>query len=148
MLLRWREASPSLFGGNSGPPMLRVGASNKTDGTKPSESLESTTGLVRVAQGSLFKPCGFSMFGPLRVAPATGFSRGGPLMWTQYAHNELKDEFVEATGSLRLPHSNGLFNGTKPICIENKGRLEKQTQTKPKNEPNGYLQLADSKALS
>jgi hypothetical protein len=33
--------------------------------------------------------------------------------------------------------SNGLFNGTKPICIENKGSLEERTQTKPISKPLG-----------
>jgi hypothetical protein len=30
--------------------------------------------------------------------------------------------------------NNGLFNGTKPIYVENKGSLEEQTQTKPISE--------------
>jgi hypothetical protein len=56
-------------------------------------------------------------------------------MWTPEAHDELKNEFVEATSSRRLLQKRSthkrLFNGTKPISVENKGYLEEQTQTKP-----------------
>jgi hypothetical protein len=37
-----------------------------------------------------------------------------------------------------------LLNGTKPICVENKGSLEEQTQTKPNNKANCYAQVIDS----
>jgi hypothetical protein len=37
-----------------------------------------------------------------------------------------------------LSHHKRLFNGTKPIFVENKGTLEEQTQTKPISQALGF----------
>jgi hypothetical protein len=95
------------------------------NGTKPNKRLESVRGAVRVAQRPSFKPCGFSMFVPSPVGTASVFSRRGLFARKRTAHDELNGEFVQATRSRRWRGCNGvsvkrLFNGTKPIYVENK----------------------------
>jgi hypothetical protein len=120
---------------------LQSGANIRIYGTKPSKPLESTR---RANSGSaeldfqtlrLFNACSVSGSHGERFFLAVGFflPKRGP-------HHEWQGEFVEAA-SYRSPKR--LFNGTKPIVVENKGSLEEQTQTKPIFNPHILVQAVD-----
>jgi hypothetical protein len=111
------------------------------DGTKPSDPLESTA----VVSGDAPHFAASARSGRHRIHAK---ARRG-----QQTGLHERDSKTALERSERLPHSggslaaeptltgrgarskNGLFNGTKPIFIENKGSLEERTQTKPNNEP-------------
>jgi hypothetical protein len=60
------------------------------------------------------------------VTRATRFEKGGAL----------RNAMGMAPSPAGIRDNKGFLFGTKPICVENKGALEEQTQTKPKNKAN------------
>jgi hypothetical protein len=131
-----------------------VASKRGTDGTKPSKPLESTAGPLSVGLVS-FNVRGFwdrneenpqteqrglrYFLGELYVLGEVIPAQAGIQVFPVHVGLGKLPQGYRTSPALPLRKErhaqNGLFNQTKPIFVENKGSIEEQTQTKPKNEP-------------
>jgi hypothetical protein len=106
----------------------------KIHGTEPSKPLESTTGRIRVAQGSYSRPCGCSRLVQMRVATASVFSRRGRSIWAQ----ETRDDLKEAAAGLGIRSLRYLWGGSGARimdCLTEQSQFLLKTKDLSRNKP-------------
>jgi hypothetical protein len=133
----WAALQPRMLAVSLQRSGISFGAANRIYGTKPSEPLESTTGSGGVAPGSPFTLCGisvkFSVEGSYGERPSlpSGFSS------EPEGHDELKGQFVEATRSGGLPHSESWRrrHATEMDCLTEQSQFILKTKDLSRNKP-------------